>query len=103
MSQSIEYFDLRCQLTENLTQQIQTILYVNAKQILTNEYNWLSSCTASTMSNELRTIDNVLFMGHLRFIHTLLTCEHINKIEFITDFIRLLIDQFLLSASKDCH
>ncbi|CAF4075236.1 unnamed protein product, partial [Rotaria magnacalcarata] len=80
--QSIEYFDLRCQLTENLTKQMQTILNIDAKEILTNEFNWLSSYTASITSSELRTIDNILFVGHLRFIRTLLTCENINKIEF---------------------
>ncbi|CAF1378096.1 unnamed protein product [Rotaria sordida] len=100
LSQSIEYFDLRCQLTENLTKQMQTTLNINSKQILTNEFNWLSSYTVSTTSNELRTIDNILFMGHLRFIRTLLTCENINKIEFGIDFIRLIIDQFLFPASK---
>ncbi|CAF3574358.1 unnamed protein product [Rotaria sp. Silwood1] len=100
LSQSIEYFDLRCQLTENLTKQMQIILNIDAKQILTNEFNWLSSYTVSTTSNELRTIDNILFIGHLRFIRTLLTCETINKIEFGIDFIRLIIDQFLFPASK---
>jgi ubiquitin carboxyl-terminal hydrolase 9/24 len=98
LSQSIEYFDLRCQLTENLTKQMQVMLNINAKQLLTDEFNWLSTYT---VSNELRTIDNILFMGHLRFIRTLLTCENINKIEFGIDFIRLLIDQFLFPASKN--
>jgi len=100
LSQSIEYFDLRCQLTENLTKQMQITLNINAKQILTDEFNWLSTYAVSTTSNELRTIDNILFIGHLRFIRTLLTCENINKIEFGIDFIRLLIDQFLFPASK---
>lgn len=100
LSQSIEYFDLRCQLTENLTKQMQTILNINAQEILTNEFNWLSSYTVSTTSNELRTIDNILFVGHLRFIRTLLTCENINKTELGLDLIRLLIDQFLFPASK---
>ena len=100
LSQSIEYFDLRCQLTENLTRQMQTLLNINAKHILTDEFNWLSTYTVSLTSNELRTIDNILFMGHLRLIRTLLTCENINKIEFGIDFIRLVIDQFLFPASK---
>ena len=100
LSQSIEYFDLRCQLTENLTQQMQTTLNINAKQILTTELNWLSNYTVSTTSNELRAIDNILFIGHLRFIRMLLTCENIDKIEFGLVFIRLLIDQFLFPASK---
>ena len=100
LSQSIEYFDLRCYLTENLSQSMQTILHLNARQVLNNEFNWLSTYTVSTASNELRTIDNILFMGHLKFIRTLLTCENINKIEFGIDFIRLLIDQFLFPASK---
>ncbi len=100
LAQSIEYFDLRCQLTENLTKEMQTMLNIDAKQILTDEFNWLSTYAVSTTSNELRTIDNILFIGHLRFIRTLLTCENINKIEFGIDFIRLLIDQFLFPASK---
>ncbi|UJR13683.1 hypothetical protein I4U23_000695 [Adineta vaga] len=100
LAQSIEYFDLRCQLTENLTKQMQKLLHIDAKQILINEFNWLSTYTVSSTSNELRAIDNILFMGHLRFIRTLLTCENINKTEFGNDFIRLLIDQFLFPASK---
>jgi ubiquitin carboxyl-terminal hydrolase 9/24 len=100
LAQSIEYFDLRCQLTENLTKEMQTMLNIDAKQILTDEFNWLSEYTVSSTSTELRAIDNILFMGHLRFIRTLLTCENINKIEFGIGFIRLLIDQFLFPASK---
>ena len=100
LSQSIEYFDLRCQLTENLNKQMQIMLNINAKQILTTELNWLSDYTVSTTSNEIRAIDNILFMGHLRFIRTLLTCENVDKIEFGLQFIRLLIDQFLFPASK---
>jgi ubiquitin carboxyl-terminal hydrolase 9/24 len=101
LSQSIEYFDLRCQLTENLTKEKQVILDIDATQLLTDELNWLSTYTVSSTSNELRTIDNILFVGHLKFIRTLLTCENINKNEFGTDFIRLLIDQFLFPASKN--
>ena len=101
LSQSIEYFDLRCQLTENLTKPMQAILNIDATQILTEELNWLSNYTMSSNSNELRTIDNILFMGHLRFIRTLLTCANINKTEFGLDFIRLLLDQFLFPASKN--
>ncbi|CAF1517393.1 unnamed protein product [Rotaria sp. Silwood1] len=44
--------------------------------ILSNEFNWLSSYILLTTSNELRTTDNILFMGHLRFIRTLLTYEN---------------------------
>ncbi|UJR33560.1 hypothetical protein I4U23_020999 [Adineta vaga] len=100
LAQSIEYFDLRCQLTENLTKEQQEILDINAKQLLTNEFEWLSTYTVSLSSNELRSIDNILFMGHLKFIRTLLTCENIDKNELGQEFIRLLIDQFLFPASK---
>jgi len=100
LSQSIEYFDLRCQLTENLSTQMQQLLHIDAKQLLNDEHDWLSSYTVSTVSNELRTIDNILFIGHLRFIRTLLTCEGINKVLFGENFISLLIDQFLFPASK---
>ncbi|CAF0908766.1 unnamed protein product [Adineta steineri] len=100
LTQSIEYFDLRCQLTENLTIEKQEILNINAKQLLKDEFTWLSTYTVSLTSNELRIIDNILFLGHLKFIRTLLTCENIDKNEFGQDFIRLLIDQFLFPASK---
>ncbi|CAF0953347.1 unnamed protein product [Adineta ricciae] len=100
LAQSVEYFDIRCQLTENLSKEMQKLLKIDAKQILTNEFNWLSTYTVSSTSNELRGIDNILFMGHLRFIRTLLTCDNINKIEFGRDFIPLLIEQFLFPASK---
>jgi ubiquitin carboxyl-terminal hydrolase 9/24 len=98
--QSIEYFDLRCQLTENLTNEKQNLLNINAKQLLSDELIWLSSYTVSSISNQLRIIDNILFLGHLKFIRTLLTCENIDKNEFGYDLIRLLIDQFLFPASK---
>ncbi len=100
LSQSIEYFDLRCQLMENLTKDKQNILNINAKQLLSDELIWLSSYTVSSISNELRIIDNILFFGHLKFIRTLLTCENIDKNEFGYDLIRLLLDQFLFPASK---
>ena len=67
LAQSNEYFDLRCQLTENLTQEQQDFLHINAKQLLSDELLWLSSYTISTTSEELRTIDNILFVGHLKF------------------------------------
>ncbi|CAF1147022.1 unnamed protein product [Adineta steineri] len=63
LAQSIEYFDLRCQLTENLTKEMQKMLHIDAQQILTDEFNWLSTYTVSSTSNELRAIDNILFMG----------------------------------------
>jgi len=100
LAQSIEYFDLRCQLTENLTEEKQNLFNINAKQLLSDELTWLSSYTVSLISNELRRIDNILFLGHLKFIRTLLTCENIDKNEFGNDLIRLLIDQFLFPASK---
>ena len=100
LGQSLEYFDLRCQLTEGLTQTQQDILHINARQLLTDELTWLSSYTISTTSDELRAIDNTLFLGHLKFIRTLLTCENIDKNQCGNELIRLLIDQFLFPASK---
>lgn len=100
LAQSIEYFDLRCQLTENLTKEQQDILGINAISLLSNEFTWLSTYAVSLTSNELRAIDNILFVGHLKFIRTLLTCENINKTKIGNEFIRLLIDQFLFPASK---
>ncbi|CAF0751200.1 unnamed protein product [Adineta ricciae] len=97
---SIEYFDLRCQLSENLSKEHQEILGIDAKQLLMNELEWLSTYTVSLTSSELRTIDNILFIGHLKFIRTLLTCENVDKNEIGTELIRLLIDQFLFPASK---
>ena len=103
LGQSIEYFDLRCQLTENLSDSAQKTLNINAKELLDGEFQWLSSYSVSTVSNEGRNIDNILFIGHLRFIRYLLTCENVNKNEFGPELIRLLIDQFLFSASKSMH
>ncbi len=100
LAQSIEYFDLRCQLTENLTKEKQEILDINAEQLLTEELTWLSTYTVASTSNELRTMDNILFIGHLKFIRTLLTCENIDKNKIGVELIRLLIDQFLFPASK---
>lgn len=100
LGQSIEYFNLRCQLTENLSQDQQNILQINAKQLLTDELAWLSSYTISSTSEELRAVDNILFLGHLKFIRTLLTCEHIDKNQCGHDLIHLLLEQFLFPASK---
>jgi len=100
LGQSIEYFDLRCFLTSKLCQTTQNLLNINARQLLDEEFYWLTNFTVSTMSNELRLIDNTLFIGHLRLIRTLLTCENVNKNEIGEEFIRLLIDEFLFPASK---
>ena len=94
--QSTEYFDLRCYLTENLCEQDQNLLQINTKQLLNDEINWLASYTISSS----QTIDNILFVGHLKFLRTLLTCQTIDKNEIGSDLIRLLIDQFLFPASK---
>ena len=82
-----------------MTKGQQTILDIDAKQLLSVELTWLSAYAVST-SKELRVIDNILFMGHLKFIRTLLTCEDIDKNEVGIELIRLLIDQFLFPASK---
>ncbi|CAF3766292.1 unnamed protein product [Rotaria magnacalcarata] len=100
LAQSIEYFDLRCQLMENLTKEKQDMLCIEAKKLLSDEFSWLSTYTVSSTSNELRSIDNILFIGHLKFIRTLLTCENINKNKIGRELIRLLVDQFLFPASK---
>ena len=100
LSQSIEYFHLRCHLTEHLTGPQQAILGINAKELLAEELNWLANYAISSTSTDLRTIDNVLFLGHLKFIRTLLTCEHVDKKQCGADLIRLLIDQFLFPASR---
>ena len=98
--QSNEYFDLRCYLTENLTNEQQRTRNINAKELLIEEINWLSTYTGSSASTDPDTIDNTLYWGHLKYIGTLLTCESVEKQQFGVNFIPLLLDQFLFPAAK---
>lgn len=100
ISQSREYFDLRCHLTEHLSRKKQKILNINAKQLLTEELEWLSTYAVASSLTKLHAIDNILFVGHLKLVRTLLTCENVDKKEIGSAFIHLLIDQFLFPASK---
>ena len=99
--QSNEYFDLRCSLTENLTNEQQRTRNINAKELLAYEINWLSMYAGSSASSDPDTIDNTLYLGHLKYIATLLTCESVEKQQFGRDCIPLLLDQFLFPASKE--
>lgn len=100
VSQSSEYFEVRCYLTEGLTHEQQKILGIDSMELLTEEFTWLSTYTFSSNSKELQMIDNVLLLGHLKFIRTLLTCENVDKNQFGRECILLLLDQYLFPASK---
>ena len=100
LAHSIEYFELRCQLTENLTKEKQDRIGINVNRLLSDEFQCLSTYVVSSTSNELRKIDNTLFLGHLKFLGTLLTCENINNEIIEIPLTNLLIDEFLFPASK---
>ena len=53
-------------------------LAVNIPSMLDDEIGWLNNFVPS---EQTRDTDNMLLAGHLRLIHTLLTCEGVDKRE----------------------
>jgi ubiquitin carboxyl-terminal hydrolase 9/24 len=96
--QSIEYFELRCYLSENLGEKQQIVLGIDAKTLLQDEFDWLSAYSLTTTNQNQ--VNAVLLLGHLKFTRTLLTCENIDKYTFGKTFIDLLVDRLLFPASK---
>uniref|UniRef100_A0A673CAP9 Ubiquitin carboxyl-terminal hydrolase 24 n=1 Tax=Sphaeramia orbicularis TaxID=375764 RepID=A0A673CAP9_9TELE len=100
LSQCTEYFDLRCQLLDDLTTSEMEVLKVSAATMLEDEISWLDNFEPS-WSSEMETseADNILLAGHLRLIKTLLSlCGNEKEHLAIVDII--LLDDFLFRASR---
>lgn len=101
LSQCTEYFDLRCQLLDDLTTSEMEVIKLSAATMLEDEISWLDNFEPS-WSSEMETseADNVLLAGHLRLIKTLLSLCGNEKEHLGPSLIRQLLDDFLFRASR---
>ncbi|XP_056271460.1 ubiquitin carboxyl-terminal hydrolase 24 isoform X7 [Pseudoliparis swirei] len=101
LSQCTEYFDLRCQLLDDLTTSEMEVLNVSAAAMLEDEISWLDNFEPS-WSSEMETseADNILLAGHLRLIKTLLSLCGNEKEQLGPSLIQQLLDDFLFRASR---
>ncbi|XP_062280626.1 ubiquitin carboxyl-terminal hydrolase 24 isoform X3 [Scomber scombrus] len=101
LSQCTEYFDLRCQLLDDLTTSEMEVLQVSAATMLEDEISWLDNFEPS-WSSEMETseADNILLAGHLRLIKTLLSLCGNEKEHLGPSLIQQLLDDFLFRASR---
>ncbi|XP_034385823.1 ubiquitin carboxyl-terminal hydrolase 24 isoform X6 [Cyclopterus lumpus] len=101
LSQCTEYFDLRCQLLDDLTTSEMEVLNVSAAAMLEDEISWLDNFEPS-WSSEMETseADNILLAGHLRLIKTLLSLCGNEKEHLGPSLIQQLLDDFLFRASR---
>ncbi|MGH0140922.1 UNVERIFIED_CONTAM: hypothetical protein FKN15_073043 [Acipenser sinensis] len=101
LSQCAEYFDLRCQLLDDLTSTEMEQLQISPAAMLEDEINWLDNFEP-TWTAELETseADNILQAGHLRLIKTLLSLCGNDKEQLGPSLIQQLLDDFLFRASR---
>uniref|UniRef100_A0A673MZ36 Ubiquitin carboxyl-terminal hydrolase 24 n=1 Tax=Sinocyclocheilus rhinocerous TaxID=307959 RepID=A0A673MZ36_9TELE len=101
LSQCTEYFDLRCQLLDDLTTSEMEQLQIGPAVMLEDEISWLDNFEP-TWTNELETseADNILLAAHLRLIKTLLSLCGSEKEQFGPSLIQQLLDDFLFRASR---
>ncbi|XP_073790154.1 ubiquitin carboxyl-terminal hydrolase 24 isoform X4 [Danio rerio] len=101
LSQCTEYFDLRCQLLDDLTTSEMEQLQIGPAAMLEDEISWLDNFEP-TWTTELETseADNILLAGHLRLIKTLLSLCGTEKEQFGPSLIQQLLDDFLFRASR---
>ncbi|XP_028817088.1 ubiquitin carboxyl-terminal hydrolase 24 isoform X1 [Denticeps clupeoides] len=101
LSQCTEYFDLRCQLLDDLTTTEMEQLQISPAVMLEDEINWLDNFEP-TWTAELETseADNLLLAGHLRLIKTLLSLCGTEKEQLGHSLILQLLDDFLFRASR---
>lgn len=67
----------------------QNRLMVDARRMLEDEVTWLVNFVPSENGGDIRLTDNTLLAGHLHLIQTLLTCEHVDKVDAGRCFLRL--------------
>ncbi|KAJ3599696.1 hypothetical protein NHX12_033652, partial [Muraenolepis orangiensis] len=101
LSQCTEYFELRCQLLDDLTSSEMEVLKLSAAAMLEDEISWLDNFEPS-WSSEMETseADNILQAGHLRLIKTLLSLCGKEKEQLGPSLIQQLLDDFLFRASR---
>ncbi|XP_043941443.1 ubiquitin carboxyl-terminal hydrolase 24 [Protopterus annectens] len=101
LSQCTEYFDLRCQLLDDLISSEMEQLQLSPTTMLEDEITWLDNFEPTwTAESETSEADNILLAGHLRLIKTLLYLSGGEKERLGPSLIRQLLDDFLFRASR---
>uniref|UniRef100_A0A452VB74 ubiquitinyl hydrolase 1 n=1 Tax=Ursus maritimus TaxID=29073 RepID=A0A452VB74_URSMA len=101
LSQCMEYFDLRCQLLDDLTTSEMEQLRISPATMLEDEITWLDNFEPNrTAECETSEADNILLAGHLRLIKTLLSLCGAEKEMLGSSLIKPLLDDFLFRASR---
>ncbi|XP_044286407.1 ubiquitin carboxyl-terminal hydrolase 24 isoform X3 [Varanus komodoensis] len=101
LSQCTEYFDLRCQLLDDLTSSEMEQLKISPAAMLEDEITWLDNFEPTRAAEcETSEADNVLLAGHLRLIKTLLSLCETEKEMLGSSLIKPLLDDFLFRASR---
>jgi hypothetical protein len=89
ISQSSQYFKLRCALLEDMTLDEQSAYSIDLAKMLNDEVNWF---TYFSPTKSLKDIDDILLTGHLCLLRSLLTCETANKSDIGEEIIEKLQD-----------
>ncbi|KAM3914119.1 ubiquitin carboxyl-terminal hydrolase 24 isoform 1-T1 [Leptodactylus fuscus] len=101
LAQCTEYFDLRCQLLDDLTTSEMEQLSISPATMLEDEIMWLDNFEPNrTAECETSEVDNVWLAGHLRLIKTLLSLCGGEKEMLGPSLIKQLLDDFLFRASR---
>ncbi|KAM5148138.1 ubiquitin carboxyl-terminal hydrolase 24 [Mantella aurantiaca] len=101
LAQCTEYFDLRCQLLDDLTTTEMEQLSISPATMLEDEIMWLDNFEPNRTSEcETSEADNVWLAGHLRLIKTLLSLCGAEKEMLGPSLIKQLLDDFLFRASR---
>ncbi|XP_044158175.1 ubiquitin carboxyl-terminal hydrolase 24 isoform X2 [Bufo gargarizans] len=101
LEQCTEYFDLRCQLLDELTTTEMEQLSISPATMLEDEISWLDNFEPNrTAECETTEVDNVWLAGHLRLIKTLLSLCGGEKEILGPSLIKQLLDDFLFRASR---
>ncbi|XP_063283711.1 ubiquitin carboxyl-terminal hydrolase 24 isoform X2 [Pelobates fuscus] len=101
LAQCTEYFDLRCQLLDDLTSSEMEQIKISPAAMLEDEITWLDNFEPSrTAECETSDADNMWLAGHLRLIKTLLSLCGAEKEMLGPSLIKQLLDDFLFRASR---
>lgn len=100
ISQSSQYFNLRCALLERLSLDEQSLYSIDLAKMLNHQINWFSTFTST---KSLKEIDSVLLTGHLSLTRSLLTCETATKADIGDEIIPQLLKTYLFPASHSIN
>nr|XP_033771654.1 ubiquitin carboxyl-terminal hydrolase 24 isoform X3 [Geotrypetes seraphini] len=101
LAQCTEYFDVRCQLLDDLISSEMDQLSISPATMLEDEITWLDNFEPNrTAECETSEADNILLAGHLRLIKTLLSLCGTEKEMLGPSLIKQLLDDFLFRASR---